>query len=260
MAKKHKAGPGPCVHCLAHVAERTWDHLFARSWYPDTTPENLELWKFPACQPCNRAYGELEQDLLLRVGLCLDPTTVAASGIPADVLRGMDPAAAHNEQDRRAREARRQKILNETFVVGPEHTHAIIPGFGARPNTPPIGIGIPAQSLERLVEKFARGLTYLRTGLLITPAYAIEVFVDPQQGALVDTLLTRFGKREERGPGVTVAHAFAKDDDATSIFAVVLWGVFHLWGVVRRVNSTNEDAADHPRELTPASEPADAPV
>lgn len=234
MAKKNKAGPGPCIHCLAHCKERTWDHVFPVSWYPDTTPDNLERWKFPSCEPCNAAYGLLEQDLLLRAGLSLDPTTIEASGITALALRAMDPAHAKNDVDQRAREARRRQILGETFLVGPEHARAILPGFGPHPG-PPIGIGVPAKSLERLVEKVARGLTYLRAQRLITPQYRITMFVDPRQGAGFEQALAQWGQRYERGPGLIVKHAIAHDDNSASIFSVTLWGALQLWGTVQPV-------------------------
>ena len=61
MAKK-KLGPGKCVHCLKDVEERNSDHVFPESWYPDSTPPNLEKWQIPSCIPCNSEYGKLEQD------------------------------------------------------------------------------------------------------------------------------------------------------------------------------------------------------
>ena len=54
-----KSIPGRCVHCLHEVDAITDDHLFPRSWYPTTTPQNLEKWKFPACGRCNREYGKV---------------------------------------------------------------------------------------------------------------------------------------------------------------------------------------------------------
>jgi hypothetical protein len=234
VAKKNKAGPGHCVHCGAYCGTRTWDHVFPVSWYPNTTPANLERWKIPACESCNREYGHLEQDLLLRAGLSLDPRTLEASGIPAKALLAMDPAQAKNEKDRCAREARRQRIFSETFVVGPEHWQAILPGFGWCPGSPPIGIPVTAKSLERLVEKVARGLTYVHAGRLVTQDYRITMEVDPRYGAFADELLKRFGRRYDQGPGVTVAHAIAYDDTGASIFSFVLWGSLQLWGAVQR--------------------------
>src|SRR6266540_4450561 len=73
--------PGPCVHCCRLVDELTWDHVFPKAWYPDDTPENLEKWKIPACRRCNVEYGELEQDLLLRLGMSIGPEEAKATGI-----------------------------------------------------------------------------------------------------------------------------------------------------------------------------------
>src|SRR5947208_16017660 len=39
-----RLGLGKCVHCLKDVAERNSDHVFPASWYPDSTPPNLEKW------------------------------------------------------------------------------------------------------------------------------------------------------------------------------------------------------------------------
>lgn len=50
---------GKCVHCLTDPVDRNWDHMFPKSWYPDTTPENLEKWQIPSCIACNARYGKL---------------------------------------------------------------------------------------------------------------------------------------------------------------------------------------------------------
>jgi hypothetical protein len=42
MARSRRLGPGKCVHCLKDVEERNSDHVFPASWYPDSTPPNLE--------------------------------------------------------------------------------------------------------------------------------------------------------------------------------------------------------------------------
>src|SRR5437899_2162775 len=103
MAKK--LGPGKCVHCLKDVEERNFDHVFPESWYPDSTPPNLEKWQIPSCIPCNRDYGKLEQDFLLKVGLCLDPFDPASASIVQKSLRSLKPAAARTARDARHRQA-----------------------------------------------------------------------------------------------------------------------------------------------------------
>lgn len=233
MAKKHKPGPGPCVHCLREVQKRTWDHVFPVSWYPDTTPPNLERWKFPSCEPCNAEYGKLEQDILLCAGLCLDPDNAHASGVVERVRRSITPELATGEKDRRAREARLRSVLDRMFIVGSEHQHSMLPGFGPHPSAEPqMGIPVLAESLERVVVKVARGLTYLRAGLLLGTEYDVTVYHDPRQGAIYDTALERFGKKDERGPGISVRHAIARSDQRASLFSVCFWGTWRMWGVV----------------------------
>ena len=87
MAKK--LGPGKCVHCLKDAEERNSDHVFPESWYPDSTPPNVEKWQIPSCIPCNTDYGKLEQDFLLKVGLCLDPFEPASASIVQKSLRSL---------------------------------------------------------------------------------------------------------------------------------------------------------------------------
>jgi hypothetical protein len=83
-------GPGKCVHCLAEVAERDWDHVLPISWYPDTTPPDLEKWKIPSCLPCNHGYSKIEGDFRDRVGLCLDPDNPASKSIVEAAMRSID--------------------------------------------------------------------------------------------------------------------------------------------------------------------------
>jgi len=45
MAKKFPQGR--CIHCLEEFSSLTSDHVFPDSWYPETTPDNLEKWQMP---------------------------------------------------------------------------------------------------------------------------------------------------------------------------------------------------------------------
>ena len=71
MAKRPE--PGKCIHCLVEFEKLNWDHVFPESWYPDTTPNDLYKWKIPSCIKCNDDYGRIEKDLMIRIGLCLNP-------------------------------------------------------------------------------------------------------------------------------------------------------------------------------------------
>lgn len=84
-------GQGKCVHCLKEVEERNSDHVFPESWYPASTPPDVEKWQIPSCIPCNSDYGKLEQDFLIKVGLCLDPHHPASASIVQKALRSVKP-------------------------------------------------------------------------------------------------------------------------------------------------------------------------
>ena len=60
MAKVFK--PCKCVHCLRYCDSPTSDHVFPKSWYPDTTPQNMEKWQIPSCENCNTEYSKIENE------------------------------------------------------------------------------------------------------------------------------------------------------------------------------------------------------
>jgi hypothetical protein len=115
MAKRPP--PGKCVHCLADPVARNWDHIFPKSWYPDTSATNLYKWQIPSCVPCNSALGAIEEDFLRRIALCLDPFDPASRSIVQKALRSMKPTEARNERDRNVRGALRQRILGDTHPL-----------------------------------------------------------------------------------------------------------------------------------------------
>ena len=113
MAKRKPPPVGKCVHCLTDNVPRNWDHVFPKSWYPDTTPHNISKWVIPSCCKCNREYGELEQDLLMRLACCVDPKAAATSGIYQKVLRSMDARYAPSQKEARIRIANEISFLEK---------------------------------------------------------------------------------------------------------------------------------------------------
>ena len=251
MARKPPLGK--CVHCLKDGVERTWDHVFPESWYPETTGTDIEKWKIPACQPCNKDYGVLEQDLMIRVGLCIDPTAFESAGVVPKVLRSLDPKLAKNDKDRRAREAKRDQILKQVLKGTDIPLSAVYPRFGERWGRPPeqqVAVPLPKKSVDRLFEKIIRGLAYLEDGRFIEPPHTVALYPLGENDAPVFTsLLDRFGKVHARGPGIVVRRAVTPEDGLSAIYEITIWGMFQTYAVVlgNEPNpSLNADAREHP--------------
>jgi hypothetical protein len=236
MAKK--LGPGRCVHCLKDVEERNSDHVFPESWYPDSTPPNLEKWQIPSCIPCNTDYGKLEQDFLLKVGLCLDPFEPASASIVQKSLRSLKSAAGRDARDARHRQAKRHKIIAETLQGDQIPDYGTFPGLGDRWEIPGerMAVLIPKESFERITKKIVRGIVFIEDSLYIQPPYKIDFFALPEDGIpLWKDALDRFGSVYAREPGVVVHRAVAHDDHMSSLFEITFWKQFRTYASVTKV-------------------------
>ena len=232
--------PGRCVHCVAADDHLTWDHVFPESWYPKTTPPNLEKWKIPACLKCNHEYGLLEDDLLTTFALCLDPDHPDTADVVARGLRAIDPDVGRNGKDRKKRAQRRIRILK---MMEPASVldHAIVPNFGR--NDVPEGetgaLRVKAHHLRRFSEKIVRGLSYLEDGIFIEPPHHIHFYLlrDADAEQLVATA-SRFGKTLAREPGIEVVRAVTPDDGVSSLYAITVWNRLKMYSVVDQRGDT----------------------
>lgn len=235
MAKRPSSGK--CVHCLIDNVNRTWDHVFPRAWYPDTTPPDLYKWQIPSCLPCNNDYGSIEEDLLFRLALCVDPHIPETAGIVQKALRSMKPEFAKDERDRAARGARAER-LNSELINGPEIPRsAVYPGLGerwGRPATQGLGIPVPANSLRRLTEKIVRGIFFLEDNVFIEANHSIEFYALTEEGAEpIKKLLDCFGREYARGPGIVVRRAVTEDQPMGALFEIDIWSQFKMYASVR---------------------------
>jgi hypothetical protein len=231
MAKRPK--PGKCVHCLSDPVERNWDHVFAKSWYPDTSPADLYKWQIPSCIPCNSALGAIEEEFLRLVSLGLDPADAASRSIVEKSLRSMNPDDTESERDRNIRAALRRRVLSEALrgeAIPPDGTY---PGMGekwGRPLEEQVAVLIPADSVRRIAEKIVRGIFYVEDNKFIEPPYTIDFFpLDPSNEKYIRQPIDRFGKIYAREPGIVVGRVVAPEDGMSSLFEIVLWRQFKMY-------------------------------
>jgi hypothetical protein len=218
---------GRCVHCLRDGVRRNWDHLFPRSWYPDSTPPNLAKWIIPTCHKCNTEYGGLENELLTLLGMCVDPNAAASSGIAARVLRGLDPECASNEKDKMARLRKRERFLKGLIHGDDIPDSGIYPGLGerwGRPKGSGLAIKIPERSFRLLAEKIVRGITFIESGQFIEPSHRIDFYaLNDTAAGEVKELLSQHGKEYARGAGIKIVRAVLPEDGVSTIMSIDVW-------------------------------------
>lgn len=236
MAKRKPPPVGKCMHCLTDNVSRNWDHVFPNSWYPDTTPANISKWIIPTCHECNKVYGKLEQDMLMRLACCVDPNVAAFAGIYPKVLRSMDARYAPNQKEARIRIARRNKLLAEMLHGDQIPQEGIYPGLGDRWNQSKdaqVAIRIPVSSFRRLTEKIVRGIFFIEDGQYIEPPSSIKFYALEDEGAseIMETL-GHFGKEYAKGPGILINRAVTPEDGVSAIISIEVWGSFKMYAAV----------------------------
>ncbi len=232
--------PGKCIHCLNEFESLTWDHVFPESWYPETTKVNLEKWKIPSCAPCNEEYGRIEEDLLIKLGLCLDPKENKSSGIVQKVLRSLNPQYGKNKRDKQIRQAKRSKILKNALFGDNIPEEGRYPGFEKQlgnGKAEKMAVLISPDYIRKLAEKIVRGITYLDRNEFIDDPYIIDFVALLEDGNDdIHELLNKHGSITERQPGIYIKKAVAEDDNMSSIFYIEIWGRFKMYAYVTNKN------------------------
>ncbi|BBD62474.1 hypothetical protein NIES2109_53180 [Nostoc sp. HK-01] len=233
MAKRPKSGK--CVHCLQNFNNLTRDHVFPSAWYPDNTPENVQRWTIPSCRECNNEYGKLEEDMLLKLGLCINPEYAKSSGITEKALRSIDPEYATDRKEKRIRQRKRDKVIKEIvkFKVLP-HT-GVYPNFRSYSNLyypEYLSILISSKQIERLCHKIVRGITYIIDNTFIEENFNINFF--PVEDKDVRPILESLQKGLEKYelPGIKVVRAMADDDRNAGFYAIEIWDQLKMYAIV----------------------------
>ncbi len=234
MAKR--PSPGKCVYCLNHSSELTWDHVFPNAWFPDSTPANVTKWKVPACISCNSLHGKNEENLLVRLGLCINPDNDASRGIVPRVLRAFDSSQALYERDSRLRQAKKSKILSQALPGPHVPATAVFPGFGLADNRnleDVTAVTISAKAIRKLTEKIVRGITYVEEQQLIMPPYNVHTFVAHEVSIQdVIDLIQRHGIQLNCGPGISVVRAVVPEDRISALYSIAIWAQLKLYAAV----------------------------
>jgi hypothetical protein len=197
---------------------------------------DIEKWKIPVCKPCNAEYGALEEDLGIRIALCIGPDAPNAKGIYKKALRSMDASRGRNMKDRIRRAKKRDKYLG-MLIKGPSVPEtAVYPGFEekwGRPAEERIALQIYVHELQRIVEKIIKGFVFIEDGRFIDSNIEIKHHpIHHSETFPLEELLEKYGVKHARGPGIEVIRIVTPEDGVSAIYKIVVWGQWIMYASV----------------------------
>lgn len=227
-----------CAHCLKYCDDLTSDHVFPRSWYPETTPTDIERWQMPSCRACNSRLGKIENELLLKIGMCLPPFDLSSLGIVQKAMRSVNPRHGRDSHDAEQREKRRERLTKGMIDPTTVPLSSIFPGFGFHEGCDPAqerAITVAVDDLKAIATKIIRGTTWVIDQNYIERDYEIEIhFVRDKQLFPFYTPLLKHGKIYTLGPGLTVVRAVANEDGVSGLYYLEFWQRVFMYGSVTR--------------------------
>ena len=231
---KRPPSDGRCIHCRVSLCEQTEDHVFPKAWYPDSTPQTVNRWTAPSCRRCNKESGEREQELLLYMGLCVDPRKLEAAGIAERVKRSFGIGVKGlSPKETRIREARKNRVLASLKPFSENQQEHIIPGLGPHHGFPlkqQIALEIPSEAVYEVSKKIVRGCEFwLANGRIIDEPYDLSVYLAPQEEiADVLRMFQPFGPIH-RGPGFRIRRAATREDPLSALYEIWIWDTWTIY-------------------------------
>jgi hypothetical protein len=174
----------------------------------------------------------MEEDLLIRFGLCIDPRKPGASGLSKKALRALGIGVTGlSEKETRIRRALQDKILGKAKIYDERDEPHLIPGLGPHAGFPfkkQFQIEIPADNVYAVAKKILRGCEFwLANGRMVEPPYELEVFMPRETPSELKPHL-KFGP-DYLGPGCRIRRAVPVDDVKTTTYEIVIWDSWTLF-------------------------------
>lgn len=214
-----------CIHCGSAIRKKDKDHLFPKSWYPETTSERVQRWTIPSCIPCNRAFGEIEEEMLITMGLAVEPSHYASLGINQRAINALDPSRARNDRDRAAREAMMRRVRERLVHNVSEMSAGVIPNLARSENLNTQGqngLFIPDEYFTSLCRKFVKGITWVAHRQLINEdEYTINSFPMKPDNLILQQAV--HWTDYSRAPGLIIKRVISEGDPTSSINVIIIW-------------------------------------
>jgi hypothetical protein len=180
----------------------------------------------------------MEKEIFVRLAVCVNPQKAAAAGLSAKALRSFGVGVTNiTDDERRHREALKQKVFATAGPISSDDEAHIIPGLGPHPEARKdrqFRIDIPADELREVLKKIVRGCEYwLANGRIIEPPYEIEVLLAPAANLPVEVaqLIARFGPVHQ-GPGFRIRRGAAQDDSGSVLYEIAIWDTIDVYATI----------------------------
>jgi hypothetical protein len=172
-----------CAYCGEREG-REGEHVFPRSWYPESTLTTVQYLKVPGCHECNQRWMQIEDEFRTEFLMVISPLPSEAKGLHDKFTRSINPSFADAEREKRSRTAKAMRILKSMKWVSP------VPGGPQATVRTESGLIIrasPVRSIEKRVlngmgEKLIRGLHYAKRAKVLPPLTVHSILIRAAQG------------------------------------------------------------------------------
>ena len=229
-----------CVHCLNRFDELTKDHVFPESWYPDSTPLNMEKWVVPSCLDCNNKLGSIEDELYKKFAICMTSGDIASSGVSKKVIQKYIFSSEEDERNKGRKLTNLKRLIKDVnWFDNDKLPKNIMKNFGnvAKNSKKSMLVHIPAQLLNPFCEKIIRGLEFRLMDSLVYNNRKIQIIHLPDFTEFVSSeilqlnnILTKDGAKVNRGPGFVVR--YVKDVHSSMLYHITIWGKWEIWASI----------------------------
>jgi len=224
------------VYCFKKLNKKnkTRDHVFPRSWFPDKTPCNLNRWVVPSCNICNYKFQLVEEDLFIRWGIGIDPAENSAIGISNRVLNKINLESTDDERRLGRKFKTIKSIIKDFSYYDPQKTlKGLTPKESVRST---LAVRIPQENLQSFGEKIIKGLEYklrkklIRNNQLFSLYYVYENDNYENYYNLWDKLISTNEHNIDLGPAFIIKYGVDPKNSNTVIYKIKIWNHIEFWG------------------------------
>jgi hypothetical protein len=177
----------------------------------------------------------IEKDLLIRIGICLNPNDPGHADIFQKAMRSILPRYAKSEKDYHHRARKLSQLMAQ--VKRGDTLKGTYPNFGFHPELPAneqVGISLPVASLKAVGEKIVKGIV-LHEQKRLLPQGAYEIAIHVLEREAFDQIFVPLAPHAvvyDHGPGLRATWVLAPEDPCAGIYGFTIWEKWRFYASV----------------------------